>query len=216
MSEERQDVVLQDPVEVLQAVVEHERDLAEEAVPYQGEAAVAATATHHDHKVQKPATGPDAPAEVTDVHALRPVAEAAAAFRANKDAAEAGAQESRVRAEEAEHIGSQEAAAAGGAVTAAVVAAAAALEESRSGVAEAEALSVAGRDLGQRANTIHARAAAKAGLGFGLERAEEELFAPARFRDAEVEVQKLAIDHAPSRPLDQRPLVLALHSGTAT
>ena len=212
VSEERQDVVLQDPVEVLQAVVEHERDLAEEAVPYQGGAAVAATATHHDHKVQKPATGPDAPAEVTDVHAQRPVAEAAAAFHANKDAAEAGAQESRVRAEEAEHIGSQEAAAAGGAVAAA----AAALEESRSAAAEAEALSVAGRDLGQRASTIRARAAAKEGLGFDLERAEEELFAPARFRDAEVEVPKLVIDHAPSRPLDQRPLVLALHSGTAT
>ena len=90
MPEVRQDAVLQDPEEVLQAVVEHERDLAEEAVPFQGEAAVAATAMLHDHKVQKPATEPDVPAEVTDVHALHLVVEeAAAAFHANKNAAEA-------------------------------------------------------------------------------------------------------------------------------
>lgn len=60
------------------------------------------------------------------------------------------------------------------------------------------------------------RAAAKAVLGFCLaQAAAAELLEPARFLDAEVEVPKLGIDHAPSRPRDQRPLVLALHSGTA-
>ena len=133
MPEVRQDAVLQDPEEVLQAVVEHERDLAEEAaVPFQGEAAVAATAMLHDHKVQKPATEPDVPAEVTDVRVLRLVVEAAAAFHANKNAAEA-ARQSRVHAEEAEHTGSQ--AAVGGAVT--VDAAVAAQEESRFAAAAA-------------------------------------------------------------------------------
>ena len=132
MPEVRQDAVLQDPEEVLQAVVEHERDLAEEAVPFQGGVAVVATAMLHDHKVQKPATEPDVPAEVTDVHALRLVVEAAAAFHANKNAAEA-ARQSRVHAEEAEHTGSQ--AAVGGAVT--VDAAVAAQEESRFAAAAA-------------------------------------------------------------------------------
>ena len=113
-------------------MVEHERDLAEEAVPFQGGVAVVVTAMLHDHKVQKPATEPDVPEEVTDVHALHLVVEAAAAFHANKNAAEA-ARQSRVHAEEAEHTGSQ--AAVGGAVT--VDAAVAAQEESRFAAAAA-------------------------------------------------------------------------------
>ena len=191
MPEEQHQDDHQDPVEVLQAAAEPERDLAEAAVPSQGAAVAAATAKPHDRKAQMEAAIPDAPAEVTDVH----VRAAAVEFHENRNAAAAAvARESRGRAEEAERIVPQEAAAADEAV------AAVAQEEVRS--AEA-ALIVAGRE-----STTHARP------GFGLVRAEE-VRAPARFRDAEAGVPKLGIDHAPSRPPDLIPLALAPHSGTA-
>lgn len=186
MPEEQHQDDHQDPVEVLQAAAEPERDLAEAAVPSQGAAVAAATAKPHDRKAQMEAAIPDAPAEVTDVH----VRAAAVEFRENRDAAAVVVRESRGRAEEAERIVPQEAAAAG----------VAAQEEVRS--AEA-ALIVAGRE-----STTHARP------GFGLARAEEAR-APARFRDAEAGEPKLGIDHAPSRPPDLIPLALAPHSGRA-
>jgi hypothetical protein len=81
-------------------VVARERDLAVAAVPFRGVAAVAASAKPHGRKVQKQATGPDAPAEVTDGH----VRAAAAECHVNMDAAAEAARESRVRAGEAERI----------------------------------------------------------------------------------------------------------------
>lgn len=195
MREVRQDDVLQDLEQVLQAVAEPEQDLVEAAVPFQGGAAAVVATAKPDHKVQKQAAGPDAPAAVTDVH----VQVAAAEFHVNTDAAAEAARDSRGRAEEAERIVPQKEAAAGVAVTVAA----------REEVHSAEA---AGRVLRQRESTTHERA--KAGQGFGLARAEE-VRAPARFRDAEVGVPKPGIDHALSRPPDQRPLVLAPHSGRA-
>jgi len=81
--EERQQADLQDPDEILQAVVEHELGQEAAAAPFQG-AAFVATARPHDRKDQRQVVGLDAPAEVTVVRL-----EAVAEFRENKGAAAA-------------------------------------------------------------------------------------------------------------------------------
>jgi len=137
--EERQQVDLQDPGEVLRAVPGHGPGQGGEAVQFQG-AGVVATARPHDRKVQRLAGGLDAPAEVTVGQDWRQ--EAAAEFRENRDAA-AAARESRGHAEEAERIALR---ATDGEVGAAP-------EELRS----AEALTVAGQVPGQEAGTVQVR-----------------------------------------------------------